>query len=86
MLVKAKLVDLELREHKGKQVCDMTLKLSHPSEAITVTLWNNSVSAGEHKIFENKVGKDVEVALQARVWNGNLQYSFQSTTPAAKAA
>lgn len=80
MLCKAKILDAEMRQHKGKEVCDVTLKLTDPAEAVTTTLWNNSVAAGEHKQFFEHCGKDVWVSVQARVWNGSLQYSINSST------
>jgi hypothetical protein len=78
MLVKAKILETEVRLHKGKDVCDVTIKVSDPAEAITCTLWNNSVSAQEHRPFMENTGKDVFLALSARVWQGNLQYSINS--------
>lgn len=78
MLVKAKILEAETRMHKGKEVCDVTIKTTEPAEAITVTLWNNSVAVGEHRQFIEHQGKEVYLALAARVWQGNLQYSINS--------
>lgn len=78
MLVKAKILEAETRIHKGKEVCDVTIKVSDPAEAITCTLWNNSVAVGEHRQFIEHAGKDVYLSLAARVWQGNLQYSINS--------
>lgn len=86
MLVKAKLLDLDRRQHKGKDVVDLTFKLTNPGESITVTLWNNSVVAGEDKAYEKMIGKIIEVPLQIRVWNGNLQYGLYSAPPTEAAA
>ncbi|QIB64055.1 hypothetical protein [Kineobactrum salinum] len=57
MLVQAKIIDVDLRVHKDKQVADVTLKFSEPNEAIVTTLWNNSVSRGDHKIFRSSLVK-----------------------------
>jgi hypothetical protein len=78
MLVKAKIIDTELRTHKDKTVCDVTIKLSDPAEAVVITLWNNSVQKDEHKAFAAAAGQDVYIGLRADVFNGKLQYQLNT--------
>ena len=78
MLVKAKVIDTEMRTHKEKTVCDVTIKLSDPAEAVVITLWNNSVQKDEHKPFAAVAGQDVYMGLRADVFNGKLQYQLNT--------
>jgi hypothetical protein len=78
MLVKAKVIDTEMRTHKEKSVCDVTIKLSDPAEAVVITLWNNSVQKDEHKAFASVAGQEVYIGLRADVFNGKLQYQLNT--------
>lgn len=78
MLVQAKIIDVDLRVHKDKQVADVTLKFAEPNEAVVTTLWNNSVTRGDHKIFSEFAGQEVLLAIRPEIFNGNLKYSINT--------
>lgn len=78
MLVKAKIIDTEMRTHKDKQVCDVTLKLTDPSDVCIVTLWNNSVARDDHKPFAAMAGQEVFMGIRCDVFNGKLQYQINT--------
>lgn len=78
MLVKTRIIDVETRVHKMKEVADVTLKFSDPNEVTICTLWNNSVSKGEHKVFAEMAGKEVYIAIRPDVFNGKLQYQINT--------
>lgn len=78
MLVKAKIIDTEMRDHKGKSVCDVTLKFSDPSDVTIVTLWNNVVAKEEHKPYAALAGQEVFIGIRPDVFNGKLQYQINT--------
>jgi len=78
MLVKAKIIDVEMRMHKEKQVADVTLKFSNPADVCISTLWNNSVSKEEHKPFAAMAGQEVFMAIRPEIFNGKLQYQINT--------
>lgn len=79
MLVRAKIIDVELRTHKGKTVADVTIKFSEPAQAVVITLWNNAIERSEHKPFAEAVGQDVMIAVTPRIWNNEIQYNLLSS-------
>jgi len=78
MLCKAKIIDVELRVHKEKNVADITLKFSDPAEVTISTLWNNSVAKGDHKPYAELAGKECWIAVRPEVFNGKLQYQVNT--------
>lgn len=73
MLTKCTVLTVEKREHKGKTVADLVLLLSDPTEAVTVTLWNNSIVEGHEKPYERLISQEALVPLQFDIFNGKLQ-------------
>tara|TARA_R110000772_G_scaffold165646_2_gene277107 strand:+ start:92450 stop:92731 length:282 start_codon:yes stop_codon:yes gene_type:complete len=84
MLTKCTILTVEKREHKGKTVADVVLLLTDPTEAYTVTLWNNSILDGHHTAYEKLIAQEALVPLQFDIFNGKLQCRlFTSVQPQA---
>lgn len=80
MIVKATVLAVEKRMHKEKQVADVVLMLSDPTEAVTVTLWNNSIQRGEEKPYERLISQEAFVPLSCEVFREKLQYRINGNT------
>lgn len=78
MIVKAVVLSVVKRMHKDKEVADVVLMLSDPTEAVTVTLWNNSIQRGEEKPYERLTGQEAFVPLSCEVFRDKLQYRLKS--------
>ena len=78
MLIKAKVISVEMRTHKDKAVCDVAIMVSDPTDVFITTLWNNSVSKDEHKPFAAVAGQEVWLAVRPEVFNGKLQYQINT--------
>lgn len=81
MLVKAKIIEVETRDHKGKQVADVMIKTSDPSNVFVTTLWNNSIREGAHKPYAELAGHTCMIALRPEIFNGNIQYNLYTSVP-----
>ncbi len=80
MLTKCTVLAVERREHKGKPIADVVLLFTHPTEAFTVTLWNNSIAEGHEKPYEKLIGQVAFVPVQFDVFNGKLQCRLHTGT------
>jgi len=81
MIGKCTVLSVVDRIHKDKPACDVVLMFTDPTEAVTVTLWHNSIAAGHDKAYKALVGQEVFAAVQYELYNGQKKYSLYTATP-----
>jgi len=79
MLIIAEIIEVEKRLHKEKQVVDITLKLSSPTEYIVTTMWNHSVVAGDHMPYEELVGQKCVMPVTLDIFKDKQKYQINNT-------
>ncbi len=85
MLVEAKIMDVEMRQHKGKSVADVTIKMTEPTQIVTTTFWNNQVMRDEHKVYAELAGETVRLALrEPELFNDKIQYKINTAVAPVK--
>ena len=87
MIVKAKLLDVEMRSYnkdgQSKQVADLVFKSG--SDTMTVTMFDGDISRSKHTVYEQNVGKYMIVEIRCDVFRGNIQYQLGFKDPVISA-
>ena len=79
MIVNGKIIEAEMRMHKGKEVCGLSIRLTEPEQLVAVTIWNNAVIKGEHKPFVEVAGEWIQFALrEPEIFGGRVSYNINT--------
>lgn len=76
MLVKALVRSITENADAQKPMAIVTLEVSNPLEIVQVRLFKNAYADGTVSKFKQVLGAEMDVPLQAEIYNGKLSYNL----------
>jgi len=84
MLILLNVMGVTVRDHMDKKtqqnvkVADVYLAPSDGGQPLMSTIWSEAVVKGEHKQYQELVGKEALISGRFKVWQGNLQFELNT--------